>query len=153
MDTRHSRYNPWRDLRDNWPHVQVVLEPLPERVLGLIRCDGMQVVIDSSLPRRQARCVLAHEIVHLERGLTHCLGEWRAEEERVVHDLAARRLITLTQLAAAMVQVGDDEARLVTELEVDKATLALRRAMLTSTEQLTIGKFLDDRDVWLVPAR
>lgn len=145
-----ARYNPWRDARDNWPHVQIVHEPLPSNVLGLIRYDGQVVVIDQSLPRRQARCVLAHELVHLERGLTGCRGQWRAKEERIVHDVAARRLITLSQYAAAVVSCGgEDDRELAVELDVDIATLHVRQAMLTQTEQLAITKFLDDRAMWL----
>jgi hypothetical protein len=145
-----TRYNPWRDARDNWPEVQIVHEPLPAGVLGIIRCDGLVVVINERIARRQARCVLAHEIVHMERGLTDCLGMWRSREELAVHDAAARRLITLDQYAAAVVSCGgSDDVALAAELDVDQATLQVRAEMLTTKERLTIQKFYDDREIWL----
>jgi len=146
-----ARYDPWRDARDNWPHVQIVYEPLPPNVLGIIRCDGQVIVIDQSLPRRQARCVLAHELVHLERGFTNCRGPGRAKEERIVHAAAARRLITLPQLAAGIIACGEDVRSLSVELDVDQATLQVHRAMLTEAEQLAVRRVLDACEMWLAP--
>lgn len=146
-----TRYNPWRHLRDCWPEVTVVHEELPPRVLGLVKGDGLVISINQRITRFQARCVLAHEIVHLERGIFDCRGQWRAKEEKVVHELASRRLITLEQFAGAIVACGDEDERLLAvELEVDRATLHVRSQLLTEMERRTVAKFLAERAVWLV---
>lgn len=63
------------------------------------------ILLDSRLSRTQRRCVLAHELVHDERG-TNCHADgapvtWDAvvaREERIVHDIAVERLVPLDRL-------------------------------------------------------
>jgi hypothetical protein len=106
-----GRYNPWKHLGDTYPHVIVCtayeLEP---GVRGLVR--GERIWLSSTLDRVERRCTLAHEIVHLERGVVLEARDsvQTQEEERIVDTIAANRLIDkelLTELRAAMVPTAD----------------------------------------------
>jgi hypothetical protein len=91
---RRTRWNPWRALEDR-PHIDLYYTRL--RCRGLLKAEeGKRVLLlDLELTSRERRCVLAHELVHDERGLL-----WRetpdplvAKEERAVCLEVARRLV------------------------------------------------------------
>lgn len=126
-------YNPWRDLRDNWPDVTVITVPMTGRLLGLVQYPVIALRADTSAAQR--RCTLTHEIVHLERGIDDC-GPWEAREERLVHDEVARRLITPDQLVRAARELGGthDRAALAAALDVDRETLEVRLSLVTAQE-------------------
>jgi hypothetical protein len=128
-----DRYDPWHDLAVNWPEIEVVTEPMGGRLLGLLRYPVIALRADTSAAQR--RCTLAHEIVHLERGVGNC-GPWAAREELLVHREVARRLIPVSDLAAAVRSLGGSAvlAELAQALEVDVETARLRLDMLTSDE-------------------
>lgn len=129
------RYDPYRDLGERWPDVTVVAEALPGDLLGEVRDGGRVVALRRGTSVAQRRCTLAHEIVHLERGLPSCRGVLLAREETAVHAVAARRLLPTDLLAEALLVVGrDDDRSLAAYLEVDRATLRLRRGTLTAAE-------------------
>lgn len=133
--TAPFRYDPYRDLCERWPEVSVVAEALPGDLLGEVRDGGRLVVLRRGTSAAQRRCTLAHEIVHLERGLPRCRGVLLAREEAAVHAVAARRLLPTDLLAEALLVVGrDDDRSLAAYLEVDRATLRLRRRVLTAAE-------------------
>src|SRR5438270_283679 len=102
---RIGRYDPWLDVRLNWPAVRVVIERMTGDLLGEVRDGGAVIALRAGTSAAQRRCTLAHEIVHLERGLRDC-GQWLHREEQAVHRTAARRLITVTELAAAIRDLG-----------------------------------------------
>ncbi|HEV7193199.1 MAG TPA: ImmA/IrrE family metallo-endopeptidase [Jatrophihabitantaceae bacterium] len=133
------RYDPWRDLRENWPHFHVVVEPMAGLLLGWIRAPviGLRAGTTSG----QRRSTLAHEIVHLERGITDC-GLWSAREERQVHAVAARRLVTIDELTRVVAELGGthDLAALAGALEVDRETLRVRLRLLTAQEHAGIAE-------------
>ncbi|MGI8879727.1 MAG: ImmA/IrrE family metallo-endopeptidase [Jatrophihabitans sp.] len=132
------RYNPWRDLADNWPDVHVSIEPLPGALLGQVQPGARRIVLRSGTSTAQRRCTLAHEIVHLERGLD-CIGtDPDPSEELAVHRAAARRLIGVDLLIDAVRQAGEDERPLAAELQVDRFTLRVRLAALTSAERAAL---------------
>ena len=143
-----SGYNPWRDLRDNWPEVRVVLRPMPGRLLGELRYPVIALRADTTAAQR--RCTLAHEIVHLERGLHDC-GPWAEREERVVHEVAARRLIGVDALRRAVRELGGsaDAAAVAALLDVDRETLRVRLGLLSPAERFWIGG-ADVGDLWSV---
>ena len=136
-----SRYNPWRDLRDNWPEVRVVFEAMPGDLLGELRYPVLALRAGTSAAQR--RCTLTHEIVHLERGVRDC-GPWAAREERFVHDEAARRLLPLDLLATAIRDAGGthDLAAIARALDVDSETLRLRLDLVTAAERHAINRTL-----------
>jgi hypothetical protein len=144
---RRSRYDPWRDLRENWPEVWVVDEPMSGRLLGWL-CYPV-IALRAGTTAAQRRCTLAHEIVHLERGVGDC-GPWAGREERQVHALAARRLIDIDELVRGIRDSGgtQDLAALAQALDVDRDTLRVRWDMLTATERAAIADPV--ADLWTV---
>lgn len=99
-------WNPWRALRER-DHIALRLDRLPGRILGLYvpRGDRAEIIIDSRLLRRERSAVLAHELVHDERGPVAWEGTphaWRVvmkREEHAVDREVARRLVPPGQLA------------------------------------------------------
>jgi len=128
-----DRYDPWRDLAVNWPEIDVVIEPMGGRLLGLLRYPVIALRADTSAAQR--RCTLTHEIVHLERGVGDC-GPWSGREELLVHREVARRLIPIAELAGAVRDLGGSAvlAELAQVLDVDLETARLRLELLTSDE-------------------
>lgn len=138
------RYDPWQDLRRNWPEVRVLTSALPGDLLGVLRYPV--IVLRAGTTAAQRRCTLAHEIVHLERGLADT-GPWAAREEHLVHREAARRLITLDALCAALVTCGgsEDLSTLAQELDVDAETLVSRVDALSPAERAKLRAAAQDR--------
>lgn len=136
-------YDPWRDVAENWPEVDVVIEPMAGRLLGVVRYPVIALRAGTSAAQR--RCTLTHEIVHLERGVTEC-GPWAGREELLVHREAARRLIPLPVLTAAARELGTDGdlARLAQALAVDLETLRCRLDLLTPEELVQVGAVVFD---------
>jgi hypothetical protein len=138
-----SDYDPWVDLRQNWPHVKVVIEPMTGDLLGEVRDDGQLIALRADTSAAQRRCTLTHELVHLERGIHDC-GPWLHREEELVHAEVSLRLIPLASLAAAIRALGgaDDPAALAQWLEVDSETLAVRLSRMRSTERRMLRRAL-----------
>ena len=138
-----SPYDPWVDLRQNWPHVKVVIERMTGDLLGEVRDDGRVIALRADTSAAQRRCTLAHELVHLERGILDC-GPWLQREEGLVHAEVSLRLIPLASLAAAIRALGgaDDPAALAQWLEVDSETLAVRLSRLSSAERRMLRRSL-----------
>lgn len=141
-----ERYDPWRQLHEQWPEIAVRTQPMPGRLLGWIRYPV--IALRAGTTAAQRRCTLAHEIVHLERGITEC-GPWAAHEERQVHAIAARRLITLDDLACAVREYGPTYRRVLAQaLEVDGETMAVRLELLSDAERRLLAA--QTREVWAV---
>jgi hypothetical protein len=141
-------YDPWRDLCENWPGIQVVVEVMSGRLLGELRYPV--IALRAGTTAAQRRCTLTHEIVHLERGLRDC-GPWAAREERQVHAEVARRLIRIEDLACAIRHLGgaDDTSALAQALDVDRETLRLRLMLLSGAERAYIASG-GVRELWSV---
>lgn len=129
-----TAYDPWRDLLENWPELEVISEPMSGRLLGELRYPV--IALRSGTSAAQRRCTLAHELVHLERGGWDC-GPWAGREEQLVHAEAARRLVPLGTLGLALRELGGDHdlAALAQLLDVDRQTARLRLALLSSPER------------------
>jgi hypothetical protein len=133
IETPVPRYHPWRDLRDNWPEVQVRIAPLAGDLLGLL--DYPVIVLRAGTSAAQRRCTLTHELVHLERDLP--AGD--AREELRVHAEVARRLLPLDLLIDAVRGAGPTDAALLAQaLDVDTETLLLRLRLLTDRERAAV---------------
>lgn len=150
MFSNAHRYDPWYHLQDRWPHAEVVIEPLHGTLLGEIRFPPLQIALTATSSAAQQRCTLAHEIVHLERGLAD-VGAWAWREERQVHSEAARRLITPEDLAAALrgVAGAPDLGTLAQLLDVDSETLNVRLALLEPRELASIRRWTSG-ELWSV---
>jgi IrrE N-terminal-like domain len=146
--TDSDRYDPWRDLRDNWPEIDVVIKPMAGRLLGELRHPVIALRAGTSAAQR--RCTLAHELVHLERGVSDC-GPWAQREEWQVHAEVARRLVTVDQLGVAMREVGGDHdvGALAQLLDVDAQTTRLRLQLLTATERARLRSRIGPASGWV----
>ena len=71
------------------------------------------------------RCTLAHEIIHLERGPVPTDARGQSREEKAVDRIAARRLITITDLIEGMRWTRNRD-ELADHLWVDVPTLQAR---------------------------
>lgn len=142
------RYDPWRDLAERWPEVEVVIEPMAGSLLGELRYPIIALRAGTSAAQR--RCTLTHELVHLERGVRDC-GPWAAREELHVHREAALRLIGPDELARSVRDLGgtEDLAALAYALDVDMQTLRLRLELVTPAERARI-RTVAVSDFWRV---
>jgi Zn-dependent peptidase ImmA (M78 family) len=130
-------YDPWRDLLENWPRIQVVIVPMAGDLLGELHRSTIALRAGTSAAQR--RCTLAHELVHLERGVRDC-GRWASREEQMVHAEAARRLLPAASLARAIGDIGSSYhlGALSEALDVDTETLRVRLLRLTDSERVAI---------------
>lgn len=135
-------WNPWAALRD-LAHIRLRFthHELPEGTLATYDHDTAVITMRHGMSQAQRRSVLAHELVHHDRGP---VPRWQTpREERAVSREAARRLIAFEDLARAMVWAGD-EHELADELWVDVPTAIARLEALTPGEvQLLTERVLD----------
>lgn len=94
-----EEWHPWRHMAEQYPHVVVCTSyELPRGVRGLVQ--GDRIWLCRTLDTAGRRTTLSHEIGHLERGVLdhpkHSMYVRR--EERIVDQIAARRLITIPSL-------------------------------------------------------
>lgn len=95
------------------------------------------------MTQAERRCTLEYELQHVDRGPART---WKRDhEERVVDDLAARRLITFEELLEAMVW-SYDEHEVAEELWVDVAMVRARMLGLTDEESAELERRLYDRE-------
>ncbi|MFC9768957.1 hypothetical protein [Rhodococcus jostii] len=141
------RYNPWRQLRDLYPHITVTThQPLPARLQGALAGSG--IYIDRQLGQGGRRETLTHELVHRERG-TVCTPDQYTREERIVDEIAARRLITLEQLVDALLWTNSQAgAEAADEVWCNAHMLNVRLTSLSDDERETVTKELRRRQPW-----
>lgn len=142
------RYDPWLDLRENWPEVIVRTEVMPGRLLGELRYPV--ITLRAGTSPGQSRCTLTHEIVHLERGVRDC-GQWLAREEYYVDREVALRLLPIEVLAPAIRNAGgvEDLSEIARQVDVDTATLRMRLTLLNRAERARVRTYRM-REVWSV---
>lgn len=109
-------WNPWRALLER-PEVQLVLDWLPEWTGGAaVRTGGRRpvVAVDRRALQVDRNAALAHELVHLERGLqahaSEMPGLWdavRRRDEHAVNAEVAHRLVPMPELARLADQLAD----------------------------------------------
>ncbi|WKK11914.1 ImmA/IrrE family metallo-endopeptidase [Rhodococcus ruber] len=139
-----TKYHPWRRLR-SLPHIKVICRhELPPGTAGLTR--GNNIWLHRGLDQKGRRSTLAHELEHVERGIHPGQEEhpwFGPREERTVEQLAARRLITLDALIAAM-RWTTDLWELSEELWVDMPMVQARLRGLTPDERTRLNKALEN---------
>lgn len=125
-----DRWNPWAALAD--APIDLRLAPLSgERGRWSRYLDRDEIVLEASLPRRVRREVLAHELVHAERGIgwpQASAATMEVEEERVWRT-ALDRLAPPAEVEAFLRRRGSVGAVTVTDLaeEFDLSIEAARR--------------------------
>lgn len=142
-----ARWHPWRTLRDDFEDVVVTCRyRLPDRIMGLQQ--GVRVWLCRTLTQAERRCTLTHELLHIERGPLPADGRLAAREERIVDEMAARRLITLAQLTDAL-RWSRHPRDLAEQLWVDEPTLQTRMATLDPIEVAELEHHLEDQWLWI----
>jgi hypothetical protein len=107
-----ERWNPWSALRTR-PHITLQWAVLRNaRGMWTPHGDGTSTIyLDHRLGRRERRCVLAHELVHDERGISYDRATPRLLvdiEERTVTRETVRRLVPLAALAALVMATSPE---------------------------------------------
>lgn len=135
-------YHPWRHLRSlgDW---DLVWGDLPIGVRGITDHPCRTVELDRVMAQAERRCTIAHEIVHIERGPMPTDPYLAALEEAAVQREAARRLIPLPRLLAA-IRWSRDLHEVADELWVDVDTLAIRMRYLHPAERAEVDRLHDE---------
>lgn len=128
---------PWQVLAD-LPDVVVGWQHLPSGA-GWWVPEERVILLDKRLTRVEARCTLAHELIHVLDGHEAChdpRGDRR--QERDADDAAARWLIDVRALSDAVLW-SRHPSELAFELNVDLRTLKVRLDTLTEEERLILN--------------
>lgn len=138
-NVRAMRYHPWRHLRR---HTHVTVETradLPPGIDGFT--DGTRIWLRRGLTQAQRRSVLAHELVHVERGTDHV----NDREEQLVDSIAARRLVTFLDLHDALRwSQGRVDGETADWCWVDLRTIEARIAALTADERRQLEELREE---------
>src|SRR4051812_10322064 len=100
-----SRWNPWSSLRSS--SVELWFAPLRgERGRWTRRALGDEILLEETLDRRSRNEVLAHELVHVERGVgwPHATAATMQIEEDRVWRIALRRLAPPDEVSRFLAQ-------------------------------------------------
>jgi hypothetical protein len=132
------RWNPWEALATTHKGVQLSLDQeLPENIAGLYSGKTDTIWICSTMGSIGRESTLAHELVHRERGV---IGKADPEaydaEERIVEEIAARRLIPDADLYRMLIaHPAGGLAGWARALRVSRTTLAVRLLTMTPNER------------------
>lgn len=143
-------YDPWEDLLSR-PGLVFGVTRLPHG-RGWWLPERNAIVLDDRLGRVARRCALAHELAHVEADDRACAGlgpgcdriadrqEWAADQ------LAARWLVALPDLAAALLAHGDDVAAVAEELDVESHVIVTRVQRLHPAERHYLRRRLAEKE-------
>lgn len=138
-------WHPWRTAAERYPHITIVCDhPLPRGVRGLLK--DSTIWLCRTLTQAERRSVLSHELLHLQRGIAS--PGFQEREERIVDELAARRLIPIADLSRALCATRDPDT-LAEELWVDQHTVQTRMATLDPLETAELEHALGDEWLWI----
>jgi hypothetical protein len=128
-------YDPVADVARRYPDWLVADADLGGLVAEVL-CPARRVILlDRTLGPEVVRCSLAHAVAHLDLGHTHPVrGHFENREESAANDLAARRLIPLSDYATVLTWTRDPY-EIAAELAVDGATLRIREAGFTLADR------------------
>lgn len=142
-----QRWHPWRILRTQHDDVEVSCRYLlPDQIMGLQR--GRRIWLNRTLTQAERRCTLTHELVHRERGITPLHGIAAVREERIVDEIAARRLVTIPALVEGL-RWTRHPRELSEHLWVDEPTLQTRMATLDPLEVSELEHQLNGEWLWI----
>lgn len=98
------------------------------------------ILLDQVQSRVERRCSLAHAVAHLDLGHANTpAGFFERRQEREADVLAARRLISIEQLAQVLCWTVD-RGEVAAELQVDLPMLAIRERHLKQSEKRYLGR-------------
>jgi Zn-dependent peptidase ImmA (M78 family) len=103
-------WNPWAAARAV-PHLEIWFADVPDGATWHRDHDGDHITIDAAAPRRQRRALLAHELVHVERGVGYpaATAATMEREEAIVRRVVAVRLVPLDALSELVARRSDVE--------------------------------------------
>jgi len=103
-------WNPWAAARAH-PRLEITYADVPEGATWHRDARGDCITIDAGATRRERRALLAHELIHAERGIGHpvATAATMEREEAIVRRETALRLVPLGELAALVEQRDDIE--------------------------------------------
>ncbi len=133
------RWNPWEALVVDHPGVGCSFDyQLPPRVLGLSK--PSQIWVCKTLNAFEREATLAHELIHVERGIFGLRDPHeRAAEEREVEAITARRLIPLRDLIGVVFQYPNVSIEVWAQvLHIDIWLVRVRLTTLTDVEAMTL---------------
>ncbi|AXN43403.1 hypothetical protein MM1218R_01455 [Mycobacterium marinum] len=140
-------WHPWRHLYTQHAEVEVSCRyRLPDRIMGLQM--GRRIWLSRTLTQAERRCTLTHELVHRERGPIPAGPGAVEREERIVDEIASRRLITMAALVDGL-RWTQHPRELAEHLWVDEPTLQTRMATLDPFEVADIEHHLDGDWLWI----
>jgi len=97
--------------------------PLPAGIAGLT--DGHTIWLNPNLTPAGRRCTLAHELIHIERGVIHHLPDvLAAREEHSVDRIAIDTDVDLSTLDVRLRTVTPDEAAAINRALADLEQVA-----------------------------
>lgn len=107
---------------------------------------GRRIWLSFGLTQAERRCSLTHELVHRERGPVPREPVAAAREEKIVDEIACRRLITISALVDGL-RWTTEPHDLAEHLWVDTATLHTRLSTLDPIEVSQLEYALED--LWI----
>lgn len=125
-------------------HITLHWADLPEGILGFTDFKAGSITLTVGMTQAERRCVLDHELVHVERGPAPAW--FQAREERLVDEISARRMIPFDSLVQAMLWSLDDH-QIADELWVDVETVRNRLSALDDEETCELNRRLDEAEV------
>ncbi len=130
-------WNPWAAARA-LPRLEIWFADVADGATWHRDDAGDHITLDASASRRDRRALLAHELVHVERGVGYpdATPATMQREEAIVRRETAIRLVPLPELARLVERRGDVEpvtADLVAE-EFDVPEHVAREALLALKE-------------------
>ena len=104
-------WNPWAAARA-LPRLEILYGHVPDGATWHRDERGDHITIEETATRRQRRALLAHELIHVERGIGHpvATAATMEREEAIVRRETAVRLVPLLELAELIERRADVEA-------------------------------------------
>jgi hypothetical protein len=142
VGSRQLSYDPRADIALRHPEWLVASGDLGGLITEALCPVRRVILLDSSLGPVVRRCSLAHAIAHIDLGHTHPVsGYYENREEAAANALAAERLIPLADYAVALSWTREP-SEIAAELVVDRATLRIREAGLTTADRRIVRRLL-----------
>lgn len=143
-------YDPWHDLRSR-PHLTLAVSRLPVGDAMYFH-DVPGIVLDDRLTQIERRCVIAHELAHLDLGHVEQAAGCGAGTSRIARRmecdadlLAARRLLPVERLAA-VAKCHQDRFTTAEHLCVTEHLLQVRLDHLHPSERGAINRAVAARE-------
>jgi Zn-dependent peptidase ImmA (M78 family) len=127
-------YDPGHDAAVRYPDWVIRHRPLSHDIPEVMCRRRKVILIEAKHSWAEKRCSLAHAVAHLDLGHTsNTAGIFDRDQEEHANQLAARRMVTVEQLAAVLSWTRHD-VEIAEELCVDLLTLEMRKRHLHPAE-------------------